>query len=339
MKRGKGDEQDRRVKERTAAVARANEQLADSNEQLSRVFEQRVQAQEALEDRLRFETLLTDISTRFVDLPADQIDGEIEDAQRRVCECLGLEMSALWQRSVETPDFVTLTHLYRPFGGPPLPERMEAKEYFPWCLQQLAAGKVIAVSTEEAPAGAARDQEVWRHYGIKSTLAFALSAGGEPLVGALSFSTMREERTWPEALVKRLQLVAQLFTHALNRKRSDQVLRESEARLSLATNAAGAGLWIMEIDTGKVWVSEQTRELFHFASDQELNYESFFKVIHPEDHERVDHGSAAGTSVRGKTPDRLPDRTPRRTHRLVRRSRTALPEFNRGTGSPDGCVA
>ena len=147
------DEQDRRVKERTAAVARANEQSADSNEQLSRVFEQRVQAQEALEDRLRFETLLTDISTRFVDLPADQIDGEIEDAQRRVCECLGLEMSALWQRSVPAPDFVTLTHLYRPFEGPPLPERMEAKEYFPWCLQQLAAGKVIAVSTEEAPAG------------------------------------------------------------------------------------------------------------------------------------------------------------------------------------------
>ena len=181
------DELDRRVEERTAELVRANERLADSNEQLTREIEQRVQAQEALEDRLRFETLLTDISARFVNLPADQIDGEIVDAQRRVCECLGLELSALWQRSVETPDFITLTHLYRPLGGPPLPERMDAKEYFPWCLQQLTAGKVIAVSTEEAPAEAARDQEVWRHYGIKSMLTFALSAGGEPLIGALSF--------------------------------------------------------------------------------------------------------------------------------------------------------
>ena len=199
------------------------------------------------------------------------------DAQRRVCECLGLELCALWQRSVETLDFITLTHLYRPLGGPPLPERMEAKEYFPWCLQQLTIGKVIAVSTEEAPAEAARDQEVWHHYGIKSVLTFALSAGGEPLIGALSFATVREERSWPEALVKRLQLVAEIFTHALNRKRSDEVLRESEARLSLATDAAGAGLWIMQIDTGNVWVSAKTRELFHFAPDQELNYESFFK--------------------------------------------------------------
>jgi formate hydrogenlyase transcriptional activator len=240
-----------------------------------------------LEDRLRFETLLTDISARFVNLPADQIDGEIVDAQRRVCECLGLDLSAVWQTSVETPDFVTMTHLYRPMGGPPQPERMNAKDYFPWCLQQLTAGKVIAVSTEEAPAEAARDQEVWRYYGVKSILAFPLSVGGEPLIGVLGFNTVREERTWPEALVKRLQLVAEIFTHALNRKRSDEVLRESEKRLSLATNAAGAGLWGMEIETESVWVSEKTRELFHFAPDQELNYENFFKVIHPEDHERV----------------------------------------------------
>jgi len=33
-----------------------------------------------LEERLRFETLLAEISARFVHLSADRIDGEIEDA-------------------------------------------------------------------------------------------------------------------------------------------------------------------------------------------------------------------------------------------------------------------
>jgi PAS domain S-box-containing protein len=99
---------------------------------------------------------------------------------------------------------------------------------------------------------------------------------------------MRKERTWPEPLVKRLQLVAQIFTNALVRKDADRDLRESEARLSLATSAAGAGLWSMEIDTRKVWVSAKTRELFHFALDEDLNYESFVKIIHPEDREMVD---------------------------------------------------
>jgi len=242
-----------------------------------------------LEERLQFETLLTDVSARFVNLPADQIDGEIEEAQRRVCECLGLDLSALWQLSTENPALITLTHLYRPLGGPPLPEPMDAQEYFPWCLEQVMAGKVIALSSiEDVPPEAARDQEVWRHFGVKTTLTFPLLAGGGPLIGALSFNTMREARAWPEPLVKRLQLVAQIFTNALIRKDTDRDLREGKARLSLATSAADAGLWSMEIDTRKVWASAKTRELFDFALNEELNYESFLEVIHPEDREMVD---------------------------------------------------
>ena len=67
----------------------------------------------------------------------------------------------------------------------------------------------------------------------------------------------------------------------------NQALRESEARLSLTTDAVGAGLWIMEVDTEKVWVSPKSRDLFHFAPDEEIHYESYFRVIHPEDRDRV----------------------------------------------------
>ncbi len=242
-----------------------------------------------LEERLRFESLLAEVSVRFVNLPAEQVDGEIEDAQRRICDCLGLDLSALWEwASVERPDLMTLTHLYRPLGGPPVPEPMDAQTYFPWSLEQARSGKVIAIpSTENVPAEAARDQEFWRHFGIKTTLTIPLSTGGRPIIGVVSFNTMLSERDWPEAIVKQLQMVAQIFANALERKRADQKLRESETRLRLATNAAGAGLWILEIDTGNVWASAKTRELFHFAPDEELAYKSFLKVIFPEDRDQV----------------------------------------------------
>jgi PAS domain S-box-containing protein len=241
-----------------------------------------------LEEHLRFESLLLDLSARFINLPADQVDGEIENAQRRICEYLGLDLSSLWQLSAENPPILTLSHLYRPLGGPPIPEPMDATEYFPWCLQQLTAGKVTAVSSiEDVPAEAARDQEVWRHYGIKTSLGIPLSVGGGPVFGVLSFNTMRAERTWPEPLVKQLQLVAQVFANALARKWTERELRESEAKLRMATNAAGAGLWILELKSGHVWVTPKTRELFHFTADEELTYESFLKVIHPEDRARV----------------------------------------------------
>ena len=91
------------------------------------------------------------------------------------------------------------------------------------------------------------------------------------LIGVLTFATMREERTWPEPVVKQLQLLAQVFANAIARKRADHELRESAARLSLATNAAGAGLWVMDLETKEVWVSEKTRELFHFLADEKTD--------------------------------------------------------------------
>ena len=248
----------------------------------------RQHAEKSLEERLQFEMLLADISARFVNLPSGQIDGAIADAQRRVCECLGLDLSALWQWSAEAPGLLTLTHIYRAVEGLPLPDPMDAQAYFPWCRQQLEEGKIVSVSSmADLPAEATRDRETWHHYGIKTSLALPMSVGDGIPIGALSFNTVRAERAWPEAIVKRLQLVSQIFANALARNRAEQELHESETRLSMATTAAEAGLWILSSDTGSVWLSPKARELFHFAPGAEPNVESFFEAIHHEDRASV----------------------------------------------------
>ncbi|MCK7517069.1 MAG: hypothetical protein MZV64_04790 [Ignavibacteriales bacterium] len=50
--------------------------------------------------------------------------------------------------------------------------------------------------------------------------------------------------------MKRLQLVAQVFTNALARRRHELALQESEARLSLAADSAEAGLWTLDYRDG-----------------------------------------------------------------------------------------
>ena len=87
--------------------------------------------------------------------------------------------------------------------------------------------------------------------------------------------------------MKQLQLLAQVFANAIARKRADQALRESETRLTLATTAAGTGLWTMDLETEAVWASEKARELFHFSADEQLTYKTFFKRIHSDDQEGV----------------------------------------------------
>ena len=71
-----------------------------------------------LEERLRFETLIADLSSKFVNLPAGEVDREIMDAERRICELLGLDISAIWQWSDEPPGCFMLTHYYSAQDGP-----------------------------------------------------------------------------------------------------------------------------------------------------------------------------------------------------------------------------
>jgi hypothetical protein len=49
------------------------------------------------EDRLRFEALLAETSSRFINLPADRMDDGIEGAQRRIRGFLDLDRSSPWQ--------------------------------------------------------------------------------------------------------------------------------------------------------------------------------------------------------------------------------------------------
>ncbi len=82
-------------------------------------------------------------------------------------------------------------------------------------------------------------------------------------------------------------LLAVLFLQRRRKNIAEQALRESEERLDLATESAGVGIWIMHMDTGFIWVTDKQRELFRFAPDEELSFERFIEVIHPDDRESV----------------------------------------------------
>ena len=55
---------------------------------------------------------------------------------------------------------------------------------------------------------------------------FPLAATGR-VFGALSFGTLTAEREWPDGLVQRLQLMADIFANALARQRSEQALQRA----------------------------------------------------------------------------------------------------------------
>jgi PAS domain S-box-containing protein len=254
-----------------------------------------------LRERLRFETLLSDIAARFVSVPADGLDEMIELAQRDICLCLGVEHSSLWQAMPEDPGVLRLTHLFRDPALPPPPIRADARELFPWMLQQLTENRVACVpNTAKAPPEAARDAETWRQYGMKSTLGIPLSTGGGPVFGVISFDAATKPREWPEHLQKRLVVLASVFANALARKQGELKLRESEARVTLAAESAKAGLWTLNPETGEIWATDLTFQLFGLPPGAAFNIDVLFSLMDPRDREpirqRIQHALSTGES-------------------------------------------
>ena len=96
------------------------------------------------------------------------------------------------------------------------------------------------------------------------------------------------------------------------RERAAEALRESEASMSLAANAANLGLWVWNIPSGEErWVTEKWRQLFGFADSEPVTFDRFLEVVHPGDSERVkqvvqhilEHGGEYEVDYRITRPD------------------------------------
>ena len=111
------------IEELRTRLAVAQQRLQEANGRMQAEMTEHKGTEQVLEERLRFETLLAETSARFVNLPADQIDIEIEGAQRHICEILDLDRSSLWQAPEREPGIMLLTHLYQIQGATPAPKR------------------------------------------------------------------------------------------------------------------------------------------------------------------------------------------------------------------------
>ena len=238
---------------------------------------------ELMGSRLEFEMLISDLSSRFINLPAGEVDGAIENALRRVCEVLDIDLAVLWQWSATPRTHRAHALLPRP-GGPAPAERMRAG-----AVPLDPAGDAGRSSGGDVVAGASSRRRLPSTASTAATTASSrisavpLSVGGEPPVGLIGFNTLEAERDWPDAVVKRLELIAQVFTNALARKRTDEALRESEERLSLAADSADAGLWVLDYASRVFWVTERTRSIFGFSADESITMERFEAAVHPDD--------------------------------------------------------
>jgi signal transduction histidine kinase len=200
----------------------------------------------SLEERLRFESLLSELSASLIHTSLNELDDEIGRGLRRVGEFLAVDRANLHEY-VGDGAIVRLSWAVE--GVEPLSRVMEPDQ-FPWATQQLRGGHSVRFTRlDELPEQAAIDRQSYQRSGTQSDLSLPLGAG-DSLLGVLSFDSVRTERTWPDELLPRLQLLSEVFAGALERRRAELALNDRlrfELLLS-ELSAVFSGLPALEID-------------------------------------------------------------------------------------------
>ena len=93
---------------------------------------------ESLEDRIRFETLISDISARFVNISPDQVDPEINHALKQILEFFQVDRVGL-MRSLPDRSAYQITHGAYGEDVPAVPVGVELpRSIYPWAYEKLA---------------------------------------------------------------------------------------------------------------------------------------------------------------------------------------------------------
>jgi PAS domain S-box-containing protein len=182
----------------------------------------------ATNERLAFERLISNIAARFVGLPPGQMGEVVTDSLRQIVETLDLDRSALWQFT-ENADDLVYTHTWVRPGHSLPPPHISAKEQFPWLLSKVRANEPVWNATvRDVPDST--DRKSLQGLDTQSNAVIPLCTDGG-VIGALSFGTLRAERSWGPEVRGRLQLLATVFAHALARSRSQQRLETALAEV------------------------------------------------------------------------------------------------------------
>ena len=265
------------------------DQLKQINQQLETEIDERKQAEIALQKQLKTRQVIADISTRFIDLDADNIDTEINQALATIGQLSNIDTSYIIEFDYSN-DLVRMTYEWVDQGVMPLIGQVQNIPFAPlaWAIGKFMRGNPIVVShMDQLPAEAASMQKVWQRYNRKSLVGIPLGAG-ENLLGVVVFASCHQETQWEEGDIQLFTIFAEILLRSLQRKQSEQALRRSEERWQLAISGTNAGIWDWQIDTCEIFYSPRFKQMLGYENHDFPNHpDDWENRVHPDDLPRV----------------------------------------------------
>lgn len=187
-----------------------------------------------LDHRMRFESLVTRLSTNFISLPVEETDEAVTDALGEVGRYASVDRAYIFEYSADR-EKVSCSFEWCAQGIDSQRDRLQDLSVagYSWVSYRIQRGDVVEVTRlDDLPEAAAAEKQEWELESIKSLLLVPIRSGAV-VVGYVGFDSVNEEKQWPAQLTMLLKLFGEMVSNLLTRKRAAitlQVQNEDLAR-------------------------------------------------------------------------------------------------------------
>lgn len=189
---------------------------------------ERARATAALTRQVQMEKMVADVSTRFINVGAGQLDREIDRALEKIGIFTGVSRSYLFQLSGDRRQ-MSNTHEWCAPGFAPQIHRLQGLlvEEFAYSMDRMRRGKAFHVPrVEDLPAEAEREKLEFQSEGIQSLVNVPIMAKGD-MIGFLGFDAVHSRIEWSDDDIRLLRIIGEILANALASRSAEAQLQAS----------------------------------------------------------------------------------------------------------------
>ncbi|MDJ0707327.1 MAG: CBS domain-containing protein [Leptolyngbyaceae cyanobacterium MO_188.B28] len=202
--------------------------LKIANKLLSREIQHRRQIEESLKHQTELEKLISEISSKFINLGPDAVDDEITNALQAISQFMQADRGCFILTSDESQSpryaYTWRSPDIESMQPDPKVGLLEVEAH--WLEDQLQKfGMARICSPSDLPPKANFEKTFCQGHGIKSLVALKIGCSASSM-GLLSIEAVQAEKHWSAKDITRLRIVAEIFANALERRRTQEELEE-----------------------------------------------------------------------------------------------------------------
>lgn len=270
-------------------VEKRTQELKNTNERLLQEIIERQRIEETLRYRVKFEQIISTLSTHFINLTTEQLDRGIEHALQVISEFAQVDRSYVFLFAERSWELEAKYEWCREElqGMEPCNTTMEA-QMIRLVRQKFQISEIIYIPlVADLTVEETLYKQLLIEQKIQSQIILPIVCGGQK-IGYLGFDTILMVKTWSDDSITLLKMVAEMFAHTFERKRIEQILNISQERYTRAINAGKVGIWEWNIDTNEIYLDPNLKTMLgcengHEKGNVDNDFHEWLGYIHSDD--------------------------------------------------------